>query len=51
MLLYQCPLLCKQNEVISGEIKLSYAKEENGSDIHVGSEINPAFCSFSNLVN
>ena len=38
MLLRQRPLLCKQNEVILGKIKLSYAKEENWREMYVGTE-------------
>lgn len=38
MLLRQRPLLCKQNEVILGKIKLSYAKEENWREMYVCTE-------------
>lgn len=38
MLLRQRPLLCKQNEVILGKIKLFYAKEENWREMYVCTE-------------
>lgn len=50
MLLHQGPLLCKQKEVILGKIKyLMQRRKMEGME--VGTESQPAFCSFSNLVN
>lgn len=53
MLLRQRPLLCKQNEVILGKIKLSYAKEENWREMYVCTEskLQPSAASLTQSIN